>query len=79
MMVPRILTHAYVFENGMVMAFDQNGDQMLDYQGRFEDVASLIKHDYPDINIEKRIWRTQEKQRDEDNRLSDDEIDDWHK
>ncbi len=51
------LTHAYKFQNGMVMAFDQNGEQMPEYQGRSEDVEPKIRADFPHVTIEERMWR----------------------
>jgi hypothetical protein len=45
------MAKAYVFQNGMVMAFDQFGQQMAEYQGRFEDVAAKIREDFPSILI----------------------------
>ena len=42
---PRI-TKVYVFGNGMVMVFDQNGQQMPDYQGRVEQVRDKIRSCY---------------------------------
>ena len=32
----RKITNCYVFGNGMVMTFDQCGQQMPEYQGRYE-------------------------------------------
>jgi hypothetical protein len=55
----KILTNCYRFENGMVMAFDQNSEQMPEYQGRFEDVRHKIIRDFPDITIQGAIWRNQ--------------------
>lgn len=51
----RILTTAYEFTNGNVMAFDQFGQQMPEYQGR--DAKQLIRKDYPNIVIEYGSWR----------------------
>lgn len=45
------MAKAYVFSNGMVMAFDQFGQQMAEYQGRFEEVAAKITADFPSIRI----------------------------
>lgn len=56
-MTEKTLTHCYVFANGMVMAFDQNGEQMPDYQGRLEEVEGKIKEDYPKIEIAAAHWR----------------------
>lgn len=40
--VPRKLTRVMCWENGMVMAFDQFGEQMPDFQGRKADVWDKI-------------------------------------
>ena len=42
---PRI-THVYLWQNGMVTAFDQHGQQMPDYQGPVEEVEAKIKAVY---------------------------------
>lgn len=47
---------AYVWQNGMVMAFDKNGNQVPDYQGRKEDVLDKLKRDFPAADIEGAIW-----------------------
>lgn len=51
----RVLTTAYRFPNGNVMAFDQFGQQMPEYQGA--DAAVLIARDYPLITIQHGVWR----------------------
>jgi hypothetical protein len=51
----RVLTAAYRFANGNVMAFDQFGQQMPEYQG--QDAMQLIAQDYPTITIEHGTWR----------------------
>ena len=53
----KVLTNCYHFQNGMVMAFDQNGEQMPDYQGRLSDVQDKIKCDFPTVKIEGAVWR----------------------
>lgn len=54
---PLVLTNAYRFENGMVMAFDQHGEQMPEYQGRYEVVAEKIMRDFPEVPIVAGTWR----------------------
>jgi hypothetical protein len=49
---------AYLFTNGMVMAFDENGQQMTDYQGKGLVVIPKIRRDFPEITIEGMDWRT---------------------
>ena len=51
----RILTTAYRFANGNVMAFDQFGQQMPEYQGH--DAVELITKDYPHVIIQRGVWR----------------------
>lgn len=41
------VTVAYVFPNGMVMAFDAAGEQVPEYQGTKEDVLPKLKRDFP--------------------------------
>lgn len=43
--VPKI-TNCYVFGNGMVMTFDQYGQQMPDFQGPQEEVRDKIRAVY---------------------------------
>lgn len=45
-MTERQITNVYLFQNGMVMTFDQFGEQMPDYQGRAEEVMPKIKAVY---------------------------------
>ena len=40
--VPRVLTRVMCWENGMVMAFDQLGEQMPEFQGMKGDVMNKI-------------------------------------
>lgn len=44
-----VLTMAYRFANGNIIAFDQFGNQMPQYQGR--DAAECIARDWPAIEI----------------------------
>jgi hypothetical protein len=36
------IAHVIRFTNGMVMVFDEQGEQMPEYQGRFEDVRQKL-------------------------------------
>jgi hypothetical protein len=45
------MAKAYVFGNGMVIAFDQFGQQMPDYQGPLAEVQDKIRADYPHVEI----------------------------
>jgi hypothetical protein len=47
----------YVFENGMVMVFDQFGEQMPEYQGRKEDVLDKVKASFRGIIHQNVEWR----------------------
>lgn len=39
------IRNVYVWDNGMVMVFDENGQQMPDYQARIDEVWSEIERD----------------------------------
>jgi hypothetical protein len=41
----RVIRHVYLWQNGMVMVFDQNDQQMGDYQGRLDEVKEKILRD----------------------------------
>lgn len=41
------ITSIRVFSNGMVMVFDEHGQQMPEYQGAWNDVAEKIRRDKP--------------------------------
>lgn len=53
---PRI-EKVYTFANGMVMVFDQYGQQMPDYQGRAEDVLPKIKAVYAGAIDGAAVWK----------------------
>jgi hypothetical protein len=42
----RKITDVYIWQNGMVMTFDQFGEQMPEYQGRREEVLDKIRAVY---------------------------------
>ena len=42
---------AYLFPNGMVMSFDENGEQVPEYQGRYEEVAGKLRIDFPNVGL----------------------------
>lgn len=50
------ITTAYSFPNGMVMVFDQHGQQMPDFQGPLEEMLSKIRAAGFEGEIEKRVW-----------------------
>ncbi len=43
------ITHVYLWSNGMVMVFDQFGQQMPEYQGCYEDVVDKINAAYNSV------------------------------
>jgi hypothetical protein len=43
-----MIDRVYLWSNGMVMTFDEKGDQMPDYQGRLPAVRDRILADAPD-------------------------------
>lgn len=50
------LKDVYKFDNGMVMAFDESGQQMVEFQGQIADVEAKIRASYPNINIVSARW-----------------------
>jgi hypothetical protein len=46
-----IVTNAYLFGNGMVMAFDGGGKQVPEYQGTKEEVVPKLRRDFPRLVI----------------------------
>lgn len=46
------------FQNGLVMVFDEKGNQLLDYQGRYEKVKAKILRDAPEsATFSHGIWK----------------------
>ena len=46
------------FQNGMVMVFDENGEQLLEYQGRYEEVrAKILAHAPASARFSHAIWK----------------------
>lgn len=43
--VKTMISQVIRFQNGMVMVFDEKGEQMPEYQGRYEDVKERILAD----------------------------------
>lgn len=48
---------AYLFPNGMVMAFDAAGQQVVKYQGNKLVAMPMLKADYPDLVVEGAVFR----------------------
>jgi len=42
-----MVDHVIKFSNGMVMVFDEKGEQLPEYQGRYEEVKDKILADAP--------------------------------
>ncbi len=55
---PRI-SNVYRWQNGMVMVFDQYGNQMPKYQGKWSECSEAILRDKPDSVVvgEPQVWR----------------------
>lgn len=51
----RVITNVYIWQNGLVMCFDQYGKQMPEYQGLEEEVIPKIRQVYTGI-IHKGNW-----------------------
>jgi hypothetical protein len=48
----RVITDVMRWENGMVMVFDQFGEQMSDYQGPWDEMKEKIERDKPaDVSV----------------------------
>ena len=47
---------AHLLPNGMIMAFDQNGEQVPEYQGRYEEVAGRLREDFPNMPLNWTEW-----------------------
>jgi hypothetical protein len=50
-----VITNVYRFSNGMVMVFDQHGQQMPEFQGQFQEMIDKIRAVY-DGPIVDAIW-----------------------
>ena len=47
---------AILFTNGMLMVFDDNGQQMPDYQGIGSEMIPKLRQDFPDCPINGMDW-----------------------
>jgi hypothetical protein len=45
--IRKIISDVYLWQNGMVMVFDLDGRQMIDYQGPIEEFREKILRDAP--------------------------------
>lgn len=53
-----IATKAILFTNGMLMVFDENGQQFSEYQGMGKKMIPKLKRDFPDCLIEGMDWNS---------------------
>jgi hypothetical protein len=51
-------TKAILFTNGMLMVFDEAGEQMGDYQGMGSEMIPKLRLEYPDCPITGMDWNT---------------------
>lgn len=51
------ITTVIEWQNGMVMVFDQHGQQMPEYQGRAAEVREKILAAAPNVEWKHRTWR----------------------
>jgi hypothetical protein len=51
------ITTIIQWQDGMVMVFDEDGEQMPQYQGRVDDVRDKILKVAPDVPWERRVWQ----------------------
>jgi hypothetical protein len=47
---------AILWQNGMVMAFDERGMQVPEYQGPGDEVIPKLRKDYPHLHISNMEW-----------------------
>ena len=47
---------AILWQNGMLMVFDDAGEQLPKYQGKANEMIPKLKTDFPDVVIEERKW-----------------------
>jgi len=55
-MKPQTPTHAYAFQNGMLMVFDGSGNQVCKYQGHTVENLEKLKKDFPSCKVEGAVW-----------------------
>lgn len=56
-----MISNVIRWENGMVMVFDERGEQIPEYQGRWDEMKDAILRDKP-VNVEvegPRRWRSE--------------------
>lgn len=51
------LTRAILWQNGMLMVFDERGQQVSDYQGMGDEMIPKLEKDFPEVIIEAGVWR----------------------
>ena len=57
----------FVFENGMMIVFDRNGEQVPEYQGYASENVTKLLNDYPDCLVSGEKWESfRDRQMEED-------------
>ena len=51
----KIPTHIYLWQNGMIMAFNAKGEQIPEFQGPYEEAIKVIPEEYHYL-IERKVW-----------------------
>jgi hypothetical protein len=59
-----VISHVYIWQNGLVMVFDQFGEQMPEYQGEEAEMLPKIREVYSGT-ITWAVWKTGEVIREE--------------
>lgn len=52
-------TKAVLWTNGMLMVFDQHGQQVPEYQGVGTECLPRLRADFPDCPVEGHDWRSE--------------------
>lgn len=53
-----MIKHVLVFLNGMVAVFDEKGEQLPEYQGRWNEKKDAIMRDKPaGVEVQKQQWQ----------------------
>lgn len=47
---------AYTFPNGMMIVFDQDGQQVPAYQGPTDDYLPILRQDFPGVQVNPATW-----------------------
>lgn len=52
----RHIARVYVWQNGMAMVFDQDGEQMPEFQGPYVEVKDKIDEARGTVSVQHKIW-----------------------